>query len=167
MIVLDNTENIQGGEFDEFTEWLMKSAPNVKSIITTRKDVGFVSADVRTFRLKPLDPDSSAKLLRSLVDDCGEEHSKELAKLCDGIPLLLVTCSDVLNNGFSRELLIQQLGNNPIQLFNDVNNTLKVFFDNFSDEIKRNLVLFSVFLSEFSAQDIQRLFEDSVYTVKQ
>ena len=67
MIVLDNTENIQGGEFDEFTEWLMKSAPNVKSIITTRKDVGFVSADVRTFRLKPLDPDSSAKLLRTVL----------------------------------------------------------------------------------------------------
>ena len=85
MIVLDNTENIQGGEFDEFTEWLMKSAPNVKSIITTRKDVGFVSADVRTFRPKPLDPDSSAKLLRSLIDDFSEEHSQEIAKSCGGI----------------------------------------------------------------------------------
>ena len=85
VIVLDNTENIQGEEFDEFTEWLMKSASNVKSITTTRKDVGFVSADVRTFRLEPLDPDSSAKLLRSLIDDFSEEHSEELAKLCGGI----------------------------------------------------------------------------------
>ena len=116
VIVLDNTENIQGEEFDEFAEWLVKSAPNVKLIITTRKDVGFISADVFTFPLKPLDLNSSATLLRSLVDDCSEEHSKELAKLCGGIPLLLVTCSDSLNNGFSRELLIQQLGNNPIRL---------------------------------------------------
>ena len=172
VLVLDNTENIQGGEFDEFTEWLVKSAPNVKLIITTRKDVGFVSADVCRFPLKPLDTESSAKLLRSLVDDCSEEHSKELAKLCGGIPLLLVTCSDSLNKGFSPELLIQQLGNNPIQLFrisaSDVYDTLKVFFDNFSNEVKRNLVLFSVFPSEFSAQDIQFLFEDPLHceTVK-
>ena len=155
VLVLDNTENIQGEEFDEFTEWLVKSAPNVKLIITTRKDVGFVSADVCRFPLKPLDTESSAKLLRSLVDDCSEEHSKKLAKLCGGIPLLLVTYSDSLNKGFSPELLIQQLGNNPIQLFrisaSDVYDTLKVFFDNFSNEVKRNLVLFSVFPSEFSA----------------
>ena len=167
VLVLDNTENIQGEEFDEFTEWLVKSAPNVKLIITTRKDVGFVSADVCRFPLKPLDTESSAKLLRSLVDDRSEEHSKELAKLCGGIPLLLVTCSDSLNKGFSPELLIQQLGNNPIQLFrisaNDVYDTLKVFFDNFSNEVKRNLVLFSVFPSEFSAQDIQFLFEDPLH----
>ena len=124
----------------------MKSAPNVKLIITTRKDVGFISADVFTFPLKPLDLESSATLLRSLVDDCGEEHSKELAKLCNGIPLLLVTCSDSLNNGFSRELLIQQLGNNPIRLFRisayDVYNTLQLFFDSFSHEVKTNLALF-------------------------
>ena len=73
---------------------------------------------------------------------------------------------------FSPELLIQQLGNNPIQLFrisaSDVYDMLKVFFDNFSNEVKRNLVLFSVFPSEFSAQDIQFLFEDPLHceTVK-
>ena len=172
VIVLDNTENIQGEEFDEFAQWLVKSAPNVKLIITTRRHVGFVSPDVCKLPLKPLNLDSSAKLLRSLVDDCSEEHSKELAKLCGGIPLLLVTCSDSLNKGFSPELLIQQLGNNPIQLFgisaSDVYNTLKVFFNNFSNEVKRNLVLFSVFPSEFSAQDIQFLFEDPLHceTVK-
>ena len=141
VIVLDNTENIQGEEFDEFAQWLVKSAPNVKLVVTTRRHVGFVSPDVCKFPLAPLDPDSSAKLLRSLVDDCSEEHSKELAKLCGGIPLLLVTCSDLLNNGFSRELLIQQLVNNAIKLFRisakDVYNTLEVFFDNFSDEVKK------------------------------
>ena len=164
VIVLDNTENIQGEEFDEFAQWLVESAPNVKLVVTTRRHVGFVSPDVCKFPLEPLDPDSSAKLLRSLVDDCSEEHSSKLAKLCGGIPLLLVTCSDLLNNGFSRELLIQQLVNNAIKLFRisakDVYNTLEVFFDNFSDEVKENLVLFSVFPSEFTAQDIQFLFED-------
>ena len=164
VIVLDNTENIQGEEFDEFAQWLVKSAPNVKLVVTTRRHVGFVSPDVCKFPLEPLDPDSSAKLLRSLVDDCSEEHSSKLAKLCGGIPLLLVTCSDLMNNGFSRELLIQQLVNNAIKLFRisakDVYNTLEVFFDNFSDEVKENLVLFSVFPSEFTAQDIQFLFED-------
>ena len=167
VIVLDNTENIQGEEFDEFARWLVKSAPNVTLIITTRRHVGFVSEDVFTFRLKPLDPDSSAKLLRSLVDDCSEEHSKELAKLCGGIPLLLLTCADLLNKGFSPEPLIQQLWKNPIQLFrtsaNDVYNTLEVFFGNFSNEVKQNLVLFSVFPSGFSAQDIQFFFEDPLH----
>ena len=141
VIVLDNTENIQGEEFDEFTKWFVKSATNVKLIITTRKDVGFISADVCTFTLKPLDLDSSAELLRRLVKNFSEEHSKELAKLCGGIPLLLVTCSDSLNNGFSRELLIQQLGNNPLRLLriiaSDFYNTLQLFFNSFSDEVKR------------------------------
>ena len=167
VIVLDNSENIQGEEFDKFTKWLVKSASNVKLIITTQKDVGFSSADVCKFPLKPLDPVSSAELLQDLVGNCSEEHSKELANLCGGIPLLLVTCSDLLNNGFSRELLIQQLGNNPIQFFrinaNDVYNKLEVFFNNFSNEVIQNLVLFSVFPSEFSAQDIQFLFEDPLH----
>ena len=77
-----------------------------------------------------------------------------------------MTCSDSLNKGFSPELLIQQLGNNPIQLFrisaSDVYDTLKVFFDNFSNEVKRNLVLF-FFPSEFSAQDIRFLSEDPLH----
>ncbi|RMX53563.1 hypothetical protein pdam_00004414, partial [Pocillopora damicornis] len=139
VIVLDNTENIQGEEFDEFAQWLVKSAPNVKLIITTRRHVGFVSPDVCKLPLKPLNLDSSAKLLRSLVDDCS------MGKTEVGI----------------------RLGNNPIQLFrisaSDVYDTLKVFFDNFSNEVKRNLVLFSVFPSEFSAQDIQFLFEDPLH----
>ena len=163
VIVLDNSENIQGEEFDKFTKWLVKSASNVKLIITTQKDVGFLSADVCKFPLKPLDPVSSAELLQDLVGNCSEEHSKELAKLCGGIPLLLVTCSDALNNCFSPEQLIQHLRNNPTQLFNNVNNTLKVFFDSFSDEVKRNLVLFSVFPSEFSTEDIQCLFENPLH----
>ena len=164
VIVLDNTENIQGEEFDDFAEWLVKSAPNVQLIITTRKDVGFVSADVYKSPLEPLDPNSSAELLRKLVDDCSEEHSRELAKLCGGIPLLLVTCSDLLNNYFSPDLLIERLGNNLLQLFRisakDVYKTLEVFLNSFSREVKENLVLFSVLPSEFSAQDIQFLFED-------
>ncbi|PFX29079.1 hypothetical protein AWC38_SpisGene6130 [Stylophora pistillata] len=172
VIVLDNTENIQDKEFDEFAEWLVKSAPNIKLLITTQKDVAFVSADVCKFRLKPLDPDSSAELLRFLVDGCNEEHSNELAKLCGGIPLLLVTCSDLLNNDFSPEILIQHLENNPIQLLktnaNCVYDTLKVFFTKFGNEVKQSLVLFSVFPSGFSAEDIQFLFEDPLHfqTVK-
>ena len=51
VIVLDNTENIQGEEFDEFAQWLVKSAPNVKLVVTTRRHVGFVSPDVCKFSL--------------------------------------------------------------------------------------------------------------------
>ena len=109
VIVLDNTEEIQGKEFDQFAEWLVKSAPKARLLITTQEDVGFVSADVCKVRLEPLDTDSSATLLKNLVEDCSEEHSKELGKLCGGIPLLLVNCSELLNDGFSPEVLIQEL----------------------------------------------------------
>ena len=166
VIVLDNAEEIQGKKFDEFAEWLVKYAPKAQLLITTQTDVGFVSADVCKVRLEPLDTDSSAELLQKLVKDCSEEHSKELGKQCGGIPMLLVHCSVLLNDGFSPEVLIQELRNNPINLLKTnaagVHDELGRFFGKFSEEVIRNLVLLSVFPSTFSAEDIQFLFQDRI-----
>ena len=166
VIVLDNTEDVQGEEFDDFVGWLVKSAPKVQLVITTRQDVGFVSADIHKVHLKPLDVDSSTKLLRELVASCSDEHVKELGKLCGGIPLLLIHCACLLNSDFNPEVLIQEFKENSIRLLKsnatEVYNALGRFIGKFSEDLKRNLVVLSVFPSFFSTKDIQFLFEDKL-----
>ncbi|KAJ7326132.1 hypothetical protein OS493_027983 [Desmophyllum pertusum] len=101
VIVLDNTEDVQGEDFDEFAEWLVRSAPKAQLMITTGKDVGFVSADKHKVNLDPLDAESSAKLLQTLVQsNCSEQHVKELGQRCGGMPLFLINCSCLLNDDF-------------------------------------------------------------------
>ena len=168
VIVLDNTEDVQvqGKEFDEFAEWLVRSAPKAQLLITTREDVGFVSADIYKVNLDPLDAESSAKLLQQLVSNCSEEHVKELGQRCGGMPLFVINCSCLLNDGFSPEVLIQELRDNPVQLLKTnvtgVYDVLGMFIKKFSKEVIRNIVLLSVFPSTFSAEDIQFLFEDQL-----
>ena len=104
VIVLDNTEDVQGKEFDDFAEWLVKSVPKVQLMITTRQDVGFVSAGVHKVRLGPLDANLSAELLRKLEVSCSEKQVEDLGKLCGGIPLLLINCACLLKDGFNPEV---------------------------------------------------------------
>ena len=170
VIVLDNTEDVQGKEvdreFDDFAEWLVKSAPKVQLMITTRQDVGFVSADIHKVQLGPLDADLSAELLRRLEVSCSEEQVKVLAELCGGIPLLLVNCACLLKDGFNPEVLIQELRNNPIRLleFNakEVYDSLGTFVTKFSKELKETLIMLSVFPSTFSPKDMEFLFDDQL-----
>ena len=166
VIVLDNTEDLQGKDFDDFAEWVVKSAPKVQLIITTRQDVGFVSADIYQVRLKPLDAESSVNLLRELVGSCSEEHVRDLGELCGGIPLLLINCACLLNNDFNPEVLIQELKENPIRLLKsnatEVYNGLGRFIGKLKVDLIRNLVVLSVFPSFFSPEDIQFLFEDQL-----
>ena len=107
VIVLDNTEDVQGKEFDDFAKCLLKSAPKVQLIITTRQDVGFLSADIHKVQLEPLDADLSAELLRKLEVRCSENQVENLRELCGGIPLLLINCACLLKDGFNPEVLIQ------------------------------------------------------------
>lgn len=171
VIVLDNTEDVQGEEFDDFAQNVINYAPHVQLIITTQKDVGFTSLNVHVVRLRPLDPDSSARLLQESVVDCEEYvkdlvkvHGKELGALCGGIPLFLVHTACLLKNDFSSRVLIQQLRDNPIQLqktnAKDIYSALGKFLDMFPDNITGNLVRVSVFPSTFSGKDIEFLFDD-------
>ena len=164
VIVLDNTEDVQGKEFDDFVEWLVKSAPKVQLIITTQQDIGFVSADVHKIQLEPLDAHVSAELLRKLEVSCSEKQVKDLAKLCDGIPLLLINCACLLKDGFNPDILIQELSNHPIKLLKstakEMYDALGRFVNNFSKDLITNLVVLSVFPSTFSPKDIEFLFND-------
>ncbi|KAL9986672.1 hypothetical protein ACROYT_G000846 [Oculina patagonica] len=164
VIVLDNTEDVQGKNFDDFAEWLVKYAPKVQLIITTREDVGFDSPDIHKVHLKPLRVDSSTKLLWQLVASCSDEHVKELGELCGGIPLLLINCACLINNYFNPEVLIQELRENPIRLLKsnatEVYNALGRFIRKFSEDLIRHLVVLSVFPAFFSPKDIEFLFED-------
>ena len=164
VIVLDNTEDAQGKEFDDFAEWLVKYAPKVQLIITTQQDVGFVSADVHKVQLEPLEANLSAELLRRLDVNCSEKQVKDLGKLCGGIPLLLINCAALLNHGFNREGLIQELRDNPIRLLEsnakEIYETLGRFINKFSKDLIKSLVVLSVFPSPFSPKDIEFLFED-------
>ena len=167
VIVLDNVEGIQqqgGKEFDDFLRYVETYAPHVQLIITTREDVGFRSWNICKVRLDRLDSESSARLLQDLVPNCEERHIKELGNLCGGIPLVLVNCAGLLEEGFSPEDLVARLKENPIPLFKtnaeDVYNALRQFLVNISENIKANLVRLSVFPSAFSVKDMKALFGD-------
>ena len=169
VIVLDNTEDVQavqGKEFDDFLEWLVKSAPKVQLIITTRQDVGFVSADVHKVQLRPLDVKLSAELLRRLEVRCSENQVEVLGELCRGIPLLLINCACLLKNGFDPEVLIRELRNNPIRLLEsnakEVYDALGRFVTMFSKDLIGTLIVLSVFPSTFSPKDIEFLFDDQL-----
>ena len=166
VIVLDNTEDVQGKEFDDFAKCLMKSAPKVQLIITTRQDVGFVSADIHKVQLRPLDVNLSAELLRQLEVSCSEQQVRDLGELCGGIPLLLINCACLLKDGFNPEVLIRELRNNPIRLLEstakEIYDALGRFVNNFSEELIKNLVVLSVFPSTFSPEDIEFLFDDQL-----
>ena len=166
VIVLDNTVDVQGKEFDDFAEWLVKSAPKVQLIITTRQDVGFVSADVHKVQLEPLDAELSAELLRKLEVSCSEKQVKDLGVLCGGIPLLLINCACLLKDGFKPEILIQELRNNPIRLLKlnakEVYDALGRFVNKFSKDLIETLIVLSVFPSTFSPEDIAFLFDDQL-----
>ena len=166
VIVLDSVEGIQqqGEEFDDFLRYVETYAPLVQLIITTRKDVGFRSMNIPIVPLDGLDPELSAKLLQDLVPNCEERHIKDLGNLCGGIPLVLVNCAGLLEEGFSPENLVARLKENPIPLFKtnaeDVYNSLRQFLVNISENIKANLVRLSVFPSAFSVEDMKALFGD-------
>ena len=174
VIVLDSVEGIQqqqqqqqqrgGKEFDDFLRYVETYAPHVQLIITTREDVGFRSSNICKVRLDRLDSESSAKLLQDLVPNCEGRHIKVLGNLCGGIPLVLVNCAGLLEEGFSPEDLVARLKKNPIPLFKtnaeDVYNALRQFLVNISENIKANLVRLSVFPSAFSVKDMKALFGD-------
>ena len=166
VIVLDDVAGIQqhGKLFDDFLEYVGRHAPRVQLIITTREDVGFHSLGLHKVRLDGLDPESSAKLLQDLAPNCEEPYIKELGKLCGGIPLVLANCAVLLEEGFSPEVLVVRLKENPIQLLKthaeDVYNVLRQFLLNMSENIKANLVRLSVFPSSFSVKDMEIVFGD-------
>jgi len=164
VIVLDNTDNVQGREFDDFAKRLVNFAPKVQLLITTCENVGFISADIHKVQLKPLDVNLSAELLQRLEVDCSEKQVKDLGELCGGVPLLLINCACLLKDGFNPEILIQELRNNPIRFLQsnaeEVYDALGRFVNRFSKDLINNLVILSVFPSTFTPKDIEFLFKD-------
>ena len=165
IIILDNTENIQGDDFDEFIKFLVKSAPKVRVIVTTQHDIGFVSAcDVHTIHLNPLDLASSAELLTQLAPNA-KNYAYELGKLCRGIPLFLNCASCLMAGGFSPKELTQRLKQNPSRVSRESEHQATFYQDVgryllLPKYVLRNLVILSVFPSSFSTDDIQFLFDD-------
>ena len=166
VIVLDNTDDVQGREFDDFAEWLVKFAPKVQLLITTCEDVGFISADIHKVKLRPLEINLSAELLQKLEVNCSEKQVNELGKLCRGVPLLLINCACLLKDDFNPEILIQELGDNPIRLLKsnakEIYDALGRFVNKFSEDLVGYLVVLSVFPSTFTPEDIEFLFEDQL-----
>jgi len=169
VVVLDNTEEIQGKEFDDFAEYLLKYAPKLQLIFTSREGVGLTSPRVHRVSLDPLDPNSSARLLIRLLQESianSEELAKELSELCGGIPLFLVHCACLLKDGFNPEVLIQELRDNPIRLLKtnakEVYKELGRFLSKSPENVIGNIVRVSVFPSAFSGEDIGFLFDDKL-----
>jgi len=167
VIVLDNTEDVQGKEFNYFARYLVQYAPKVQLIITSRVDLGFESPEIRKVSLKPLDSDSSARLLLRLLQESAgnsEVHGKKLVELCGGIPLLLIQCAFLLNDGFSPTVLIEELSTRPIRMLKTTGayNILCRLFCKFPHSVIENLIRVSVFPSKFSGTDVRFLFDDQL-----
>ena len=165
VVVLDNTEEIQGKEFDDFAEYLLKYAPRLQLILTSREGVGLTSPRVHRVSLYPLDSNSSARLLLRLLQESianSEELAKKLSELCGGIPLFLVHCACLLKDGFNPAVLIQELRDNPIRLLKtnaeQVYKELGRFLSKSTENVIGNLVRVSVFPTAFSGEDIAFLF---------
>ena len=167
-IILDNTENMQEKEweeFDSFVNFVVEEAPAIQLIITTQKDVGFISLNVHKQHLEPLDNNSSAHLIQRSVS-ITDKNAQEIGELCGGIPLLLAACVALLKESFSPNTLIQWLKENPIQFLQDraedVYNALCGFLGKMPESLLQNLIKLSVFPSSFSVKDIsQILFNDN------
>ncbi|CAH3022852.1 unnamed protein product [Porites evermanni] len=168
VIVLDNVEGIQqqGKQFDNFLEYVGRHAPRVQLIITTREDVGFHSPGLHKVCLDGLDPESSAKLLQDLAPNCEKQYIKELGKLSGGIWLVLANFAALLEVGFSPEVLVAWLKENPIQLLKThasvVYDMLRQFLLSMSEIFKASLVSLSVFPSVFSVEDMEVVFGDKL-----
>ena len=172
VIVMDNTEDIQESEeedFDGFAQTLLASAPKVKLMMTTRRNVNTVPYPVYVVHLKPMDTISSAKLLKDVLVVC-KEYLEKICKLCGGMPLILIKCMYLLKNHFDPKVLVEQLTNDPIDILKnnseDVYNLLGKFLHEFPRDIKRNLVRLSVFPSTFSAEDMLIIFENTAEVEK-
>lgn len=166
VIILDDTESVQGPDFNDFVKFLV-SAPKVRVIITTQKDIDFVSAgNIHKIRLGPLDLPSSAELLTQLAPN-SKNCAKELAELCGGIPLFLNYACALITDEFSPKVLTQELRKNPSKVLKGTEhldafyqNTGRFFLRKFPEHVLRNLVSLSVFPSSFSTDDILFLFDD-------
>ncbi|XP_067057647.1 uncharacterized protein [Acropora muricata] len=101
---LEDNSNQQGGqpstaaapcreEVQSFIEEIAKCTTNIKFLVTSSESVAFLTLAMETIHLNPFDEDESFKLLEKVR--CGDkisvELSKELCKICSGIPLVLHT----------------------------------------------------------------------------
>ena len=168
VIILDNTEDVQGKEekeFDSFVKYVVEKIPGIQLIITTQRDVGFTSLSMHKELLCPLDCHSCALLIQRSVR-ISEKNAREIGQLCGGIPLLLAHSVALLKSSFSPDALAQWLKENPTQLLQDkarnVNNALGRFLEYMPNPLLENLIQLSIFPSAFSVKDIsQILFDDN------
>ena len=127
VIVLDNTEDIQKEEeedFENFAQALLDSAPKVKLMITTRRDINTVSADKHKVELEPWDTSSCTTLLQDVATHCGD-YFKDICELCGGLPLILIHIGNLLKNHFDPKTLVTELRNNPVDVLK--NNSEEVY----------------------------------------
>ena len=170
IVILDNTEDAQKEkEFYDFFEHMVKSAPRIRTIITTQCDIiinSLISASIHKIRLDPLDSSSSSKLLMQIAPGISKAIAEEIGKLCDGIPLFLSCSGSMMADGFCPEVFARELRKNPVRVIRDSEhlNLIYTNIDRFlrllPKQVLRNLVRLSVFPKSFSVKDIQFLFED-------
>ena len=170
IVILDNTEDAQKEKgFYDFFEHMVKSAPRIRTIITTQCDIiinSLISASIHKIRLDPLDSSSSSKLLMQIAPRISKAIAEEIGKLCDGIPLFLSYSGSMMADGFCPEVFARELRKNPVRVVRD-NEHLTRFYTNIDrffrllpEVVLRKLVRLSVFPTSFSVNDIRFLFKD-------
>lgn len=167
VLILDNAEDLQIGDeakFEEFLEKIGQHAQNVVTLITSRNSVSKLDLfpfGTKHVPLKPLMDEDSSAYLKNHVPNISNQHAKEFATACRGVPLLLtITASFLKKKTVEPVDLHRKLQNCPHSFLKtkdakiqELYSHLRVFYNNLRPEMKDALAYLASFPTSFTKEE--------------
>ena len=176
LLILDNVEDmlVDGlkPSFLKFIRLTGEMAPHVRTIVTSRVALKFVSFNMKNVPLRALTETEAAQLIRIFSpQEISNSHAETLGRLCKGIPLLIRAVASLLETNVDPELLIKEFERSPgttlhslglagMPTESDMYPCLKICFERLSCDLQRHLVALSVFPSSFKIVDTSCVLQD-------
>ena len=175
VIILDNAEDMLlpqvKEEFCHFIETVAETNAHVKILITSRQSITFFTVEMFELRLDSLCPDHAKELLLKLESRVSEEHAKQLAYHCGGVPLVLRTTAALLAKGVDAGALVNEFQMSPVSTLKSFSlnslsrnhqlfNCLGICFSRLDPGQQVALISLAVFPMSFTVADAQFLLRD-------
>ena len=169
LLILDNAEDLLIDElkpsFLKFIRLTGEMAPHVRTVVTSRVALKFISFNMKNVSLPGLNETEAAQLIRIFSpQEISNSHAETLGRLCKGIPLLIRAVASLLETNVDPELLINEFDRSPGTALHslalagmppesDMYPCLKICFERLTFELQCHLVALSVFPSSFKIVD--------------